>query len=282
MSHDAYDPNAPEDKPSGNQYISKKDFRTILIAVGCLALLLYPVYRWAADNSARATCNRNVKAIFQAMEQYALDKDDRFPVVFYTEDGETPGGTESGLPRTWASDIAAYMNPRASFKCPSASAEDVSIVEGSSAWNGGKPIELSYGMYIPYSEVLRSTVENPNMVVIIAETSSGGANNTYNPKPLGKGDGYAIGWDNSNTQPTMETKFVTRLGFPNTSDGQFTAEDAGRHTVDQNGKPRGVVHALTANGSKFNLLPEMARVEMDKSMQLPTGTWATPIVRRRR
>ncbi|MFZ4506636.1 MAG: hypothetical protein ACOYON_02940 [Fimbriimonas sp.] len=270
----AYDPNAPEDAPkSGGQYLSRKDLRVIIPGIVLFLFLLYPFYLWGKANSERSQCIRNIKSMYQAMEQYALDKDDRFPVAYYSLDGVKADPGETGHPRTWASDIAVYMNPRASFRCPSASADEVVLVDGTSGWNKGKPIELSYGMYAPYSGVLRSIVENPNSVVIIAETSNGGAGSTYNPKPIDPSDGFVIGWDNSNIQPDLNTKFVTRLAFKGTDKGVFDPKGEGRHDIG--------VHSVVATGAKMNLKPDNATVNLDRDQKMPTGTWALPLVRRR-
>jgi hypothetical protein len=269
LSEDTYDPNAPEGVSQGkSQHLSAKDARVIAVASGLFVLIMIPVFLYGKRNSEKAVCIRNMASIYKAMEFYALDRDDRLPVAYYTLDFETPVQTPSGLPRTWASDIAPYMSKRASFACPSAGANEASLVDGNTAWDEGNPIRLTYGMYVAYSSALRSNIENPDSVVLLAETANGGANNTYDPLPLTPSDGYAIGWSDSNAFPSTETRFVTRLAFPGSAGPNFQEKGAGRHDIG--------IHAITAVGARLNLTPDRAKVQIGRGTGLPEGLWATP------
>ena len=272
---DAYDPNLPEgEKPRGSQYISKRDMRVLAIAFVVLAILLIPVYQWGVRNAHKASCIRNMSAIAKAIEFYALDKDDRLPVAYYTQDWDSTAVSNSGFPRVWASDIAMYMNTRADFVCPAAGPDEVVTVEGNGAWRNGEPIRLTYGMYTAMSAALRSTIERPESVIILAETANKGANRTFDPRPITPADGFVIGWDDSNFMPTPETQKVTRLAFPGTQDGDFVENGPGRHDIG--------IHAISGMGARINLKPQQARVTISRSTGLPEGLWAVPPGARRR
>ena len=269
MSEDTFDPSAPEGaSPAKSQYISKKDLRVLVVAFAVLLIVLIPVFQWGKRNSEKSICIKNLSAIYKAMEFYAIDKDDRLPVAYYTLDWEHPVETDSGRPRTWASDIAPYMTNRASFACPAAAGGEAAVVDGNSSWNQGKPISLTYGMYAAYSSALRSTFENPDAVVLIAETANHGAGGTFDPKPLDPSDAYVVGWDNSNVAPDAETSYVTRLTFAGTQGGTFQESAAGRHDIG--------IHTITAVGARLNLKADRAKVQISRSTNLPEGTWATP------
>src|ERR1041385_6092855 len=92
-----------------------------------------------------------------------------------------------GQPATWASVVSGYMNRRSNFLCPSATADEAAIVASgrdNAPGQGLKPHPahtelLTYGFFGAYSTYPISQVENPNQVVIIAETSNLGAHGTY-------------------------------------------------------------------------------------------------------
>lgn len=243
----AYDPSAVEgEKPAGAQYVSAKDLRIWGIAFVVLSVPMYFIYQVLMGNSERHRCISNLRAIYNAVNQYAEQHDNRFPPIARTQaDGVTPQLSEDGRAYTWVSDVAPFMSARQSFLCPSATEGEAVRTEG----DVGKTILSSYGMYAPYGGVLTSLVESPDQVVLIAETSDRGANATYDPKPLGEGlpDGYVIGWSNSNAIPDDATQSVTRLAFPGAAKG---ATKVGRHGAFMQG--------LSASGELVQIHPDDA------------------------
>ena len=243
----AYDPNAVEgDKSAGGQYVTAKDIRIWAIALVALGVATYPIYQYLQGQSERARCSANLRAVYQAISLYADQHDNRFPPLARMEpDGVTPSLSEKGLPYTWVSDVAPFMNPRNSFVCPSAKPDEIVLNESGEA---GKPnVPSSYGFYAPYAGLLTSLVENPDDVAIVAETSDRGAADSLDPVPLGAKlpDGYVIGWSDSNTEPGKATRSVTRLAFRISKDGN---EAVGRH-----GK---FVWGLTASGELRQITPD--------------------------
>ena len=245
----AYDPNAVEgDKSAGGQYVTKKDIKIWIVGLLVLGLFSFPVFQYLRSQSERARCGTNLRAVYQAISLYAEQHDYRFPPLARTEgDGVTPSLSDTGHPYTWISDVAPFMNARQSFLCPSAS--EAERVQNESPVSATATIPSAYGMYVPYGGVLTSLVENPDEVILVADTCNGGSSQTRDPVPYGKGlpDGYAIGWSNSNTMPNKTTNSVTRLAFPGSASG---TTDAGRH-----GK---FIWAMTASGELRQLHPDDA------------------------
>lgn len=269
-----YDPTAPEGDAGGNQYLSKKDLRILVVVLVLLGFALYPMYLYGLRSRDKSLCTQNMKAIFDALHLYAVDHDDGLPPVYRTGNGDMPGLGASGKPYTWASDIAPYMNVRSSFVCPAADPSENVHAEDQKTLKGDVP--MSYGMYAPYGGFKTFNIENPEQTVIVAETSNDGAQTSYDPLPFDKGrqvpDGFLIGWDNSNDQASSASRFVTRLAFRETSNGLFGSKAYGRH---DNG-----IHALTASGERLNLKPDNAViVQQDR---LPGGFWRVPALRRAR
>ena len=302
-SNAPYDPNAPEGEVTGrSQYMTRKDLRTMLLGTAVFLLCLYPVYKMMEKNSERARCTANIKAINEAISLYAQEHDGRYPPIArgdVTNQGIVPTLGASGHVYTWASDVQNYMSARASFLCPSAEPDEIVYVEDPRT--NAKTLALSYGMYAPYGGYLTTTVENPDQTIIVAETSNGGANSTYDPCPylttaLGKSgqaveppcgqpggdklpDGFVIDWSDSNAGPTMRTvnadksvtpgsKFVTRLAFPGSSNGVFD----NKTTQARHGES---IHGLTATGERLNLTPEMAAFYSTDGRRL-NPAWTVP------
>lgn len=274
-TNQAYDPNAIDgDANRGSAYVSRKDFRVIIVGVAALALMLVPVYKVLERNSEKARCANNMAAIANGIGQYAALHDDRFPPLMRTA-GDAPDLGEKGLPFTWASDVQEFMNSRASFACPSALPEETVVTESLK----GARLPVSYGMYAPYSGYLRSMIDDPDMTIIVAETSNYGSANTFNPTPFkdaqGKDvpfDGFAIGLDDQNWYGTESSKYVTRLAFPDSAGGKFAEKGPARHD--------GGIHAITATGSASPLLkPNDATVI--KRFGLPGGIWTVPPISKR-
>lgn len=272
-----YDPNAPEGAASaGSAYVSKKDLRVILGAVGVLAVLLYPIYKVLEGNSQRARCLQNMKAMSAAINEYAALHDDRFPPIMRTQLNGAPDLGTTGLPYTWASDASEFMSPRSSFLCPAATPEEIVYVEGQ---NNAK-IPVTYGMYAPYGGYLRAIVDNPDQTIILAETSNAGARKTYNPVPfvgmdeqIISQDGFVIGWNDTNSSPSKESTMVTRLAFPESAGGSFKKDGPTRHDKG--------IHAIVISGAAAPYLKPTDAVVTQK-FGLPGGFWEVPPVSKKR
>ena len=257
---DAYDPGAPEGEVSGRgQYKTPRQLRQMLIGFVVIFLLLIPIYRFLLGRSQSSICTQNIKAIMQAMNIYAQNNDERFPPVARTESYFTtiPSLDSTGHVYTWASDLQPYMNARASFRCPAADDKELVATEDNST--NKKTIPLSYGMYAPYGGFLVSEVENPDQTVIISETSNEGSGRSYDPMPFHSSagaplpDGFAIGWNDSNEEPSSKTLDVTRLAFQGTQGGTFKKGGDARHGT--------TIHGLTASGQEIDIAQQMARFQ---------------------
>jgi hypothetical protein len=271
-----YDPTAPEGEGQrGAGYVTKKDIRVIGIAMAVLAAILFPIYKLLERSSQSSRCLLNMKAMAAALNEYAEQHDDRFPPLMRTLLNGSPDLGETGLPYTWASDVSGFMNPRASFRCPTAAEPEVAYVEG----RDGNRLPVTYGMYSPYGAFLRAIVNDPDQTILIAETSNFGALDTFNPQPFldleGNKipfDGFVIGWNDSNFQPSESSSAATRLAFPNSADGQFKKDGPMRHDAG--------IHAIVISGAAAPALnPSQAKTEM--RFGLPTGIWEAPPVSKR-
>jgi len=270
MSQEPFDPQAPESgSSSSNAYLSFKDLRVLGLILLVLAACLYPIYQYGKRKSERSQCVNNTKAMSDAIGLYAKDHDDGLPPAYRSDSRGLPtlGGT--GLAYTWASDLSGYMNPRASFRCPSASDAEVAYVEDPTS--SKKKIAVTYGLYLPYGGVKMFNIENPDGTVLITETSNRGSNGSFDPKPLQDANGtpvddaFVVAWNDSNDRPSSSSKLVTRLAFTETKDGDFKKGFA-RHDEGSN--------TLTATGAKFNMTVGQAIIR--QSAKLPGGIWAVP------
>lgn len=268
-----YDPTAPEgDSPARSQYISKKDIKVIAIVLVALAAGLYPIYRYQVRQAQQSICISNMKAIYDAVNMYAESKDDRFPPIYRTGEGNMPGLGDSGRPYTWCDDVQPLMSKRYSFVCPAADKDELATCESPMSTVG--VLTTSYGMYYPYSAYVRSLVPNPDQAAVFAETSNLGSNDTYDPLKMVDShgmtlpDGFVIGWNNSNSEPDASTKFVTRLAYPGSNGGVFLKNGDARHP--------GGIHVLSASG-ELRLLPPPA-AEIERGPGGITGIWAPPLV----
>ena len=237
-----YDPNAVEgDRSGGAQYVTRKDFKTVAIVLVALSVLFYPIYRELQGNSERTRCKANMRAISNAVSQYAEQHDNRYPPVFRSEDGQKPDLTENGVPYTWVSDVAPYMNSRQTFLCPTATAKE--SVANESIVAGKKSSRSAYGMYLPYGGLLTSLVESPDQAILIAETSDRGSEKSVDPVPyVDRPDGFAIAWSNTNSLPDKKTATVSRLAFRGGTDP--------RHGE--------AIYSLSASGEFIKLHPDDA------------------------
>lgn len=271
MSGSAYDVDAPEGaKSPGSQYLSRKDAKWILGVTAIVIVGLIPVYFSMREKAFKSTCVKNMGAIMEAIDLYASQHDDRLPPVYEAQANGEPQVDDRGYPITWVSEVAPLLSARASFVCPSADPSEYSY---SVNMTGGEPIASTYGYYGAYSGHPAKEIDSPENVVLLAETSNGGAKGTFDPLPFEncKYDGFVIGWNNSNEEPTEDTSSVTRLAFAGTSKGDFSL-----------GQPRHgqVIHAITANRGKRNLTSSDAVTRYDRSKYALGGLWRQPITTR--
>src|SRR5579862_8071 len=127
-TYDIYDPSAPEGVVSDRgQYMTAKQIRSLLIIFVVIFMALIPVYQIFKTNTDKAACTRNMKAIYDAMSLYAEQHDGRYPPIDRSVEAGSlvPSLGDSGHVYTWASDVAPYMNTRASFRCPSARDDEI-------------------------------------------------------------------------------------------------------------------------------------------------------------
>lgn len=271
----AFDPNAPEgaSAPSGGQYMTKKDFKLILLVTAFLIIGMIPVYLYMREKAYKATCVKNINGIMEALVMYSAQHDDRFPPLYNENEKGEPALDADGIPYTWISDIYNLKSSRIDFVCPSASKEEYAYSANPS---GGAPIPSTYGFYAPYASFSTNLVENPDNVVIIAETSNKGANGSYDPKPFtGKYDGFIIGWNNTNdcVVSNEDVHSVTRLAFPGTQDG-IPDRANGRH--DQ------FINAISASRLKLTLKPNNMVTEFNPARYLLTDHWQEPLKTKRK
>lgn len=270
MSQAPQDLERSDEQPKSS-YVSKKDVKTVGIALVVLAIVLSPVYVVLKDQRDAFVCKRNIQAISKAISLYAAENNDRFPPVFVTMDGETPLVEKDGGLYTWAYLVRPYMKADASFVCPKAEKEECYLDHDAET---GKLMPVSYGMYLPMGGLPISSVSNPESAILVAETLSLGALDSYNPNPFldenGKPvkDGFAVTWDTGNTIPTGKVSAVTRLAYRDTKNGVFKKDGPSRH-------PEGN-HYITVSGSAVSLKPDQTKVEWDTRQRKIVGRWAIP------
>lgn len=272
-----YDPNAPEgESRAGTAYVTRKDVKIVGVALVLLAICSYPVFRVLQRRSQKSICIQNMKSIMDSINQYAIQNEEKFPPIFDSGPADEPALQASGAPYTWASDLREYMNPRASFVCPSADPTELSRSQDPRTVKGSFP--LSYGMFAPLSGFSRSLVDDPDEAVLIAETSNRGALNTYDPIPFKDSggnpmpyDGMVVGWDTDNFDGSDMSKFVTRLAFPNSNGPKFMKDGEGRHDEG--------TFILTVTGHLRTVNPTITRVQRRNLMIY--GPWPMPLTNKR-
>lgn len=265
----AYDADGADERPRGQEYLSRRDVRALLIVAVVLAGLLAPIYIYLKADSEAHQCAGNFKAMFDALGTYAELYDDRYPPIYATSSGDAPMLDAQGRPFTWSSLLFDAMNPRRNFRCPTATDAENVVAQHP----GGSQLDLptSYGMYVAMAARQRSLIANPSQTALVAETANRGASDTFDPVPLldssGRPapDGFLIGYDDDNFRFSPATRRVTRLAFPGTGSGRFDPAGKSRH--------REGIHALLADGQLAVIKPPAAEVE-HLSPNL-VGLWST-------
>lgn len=262
-----YDADAPEgDKSRGNQYVGRKDLRWFIVLLIFFIAISIPLYKTMKVQSDEAGCTRNMKSISAAIQQYAVENDQRFPPIFERGENGAPFLLD-GKPITWAGLMT--LSSGTTFKCPASHDHESVRVNGSSfeatMWSPKAKkldyIELTYGMLAALNVRAVTDVANDDQTVLISETSNHGANDVYNPKPftLVNGDpvpfdAFSIGYDNNEFIADESTKYVTRLAFANSADGNFNKNSVkGRHK-------EGTLKVIFADGHLGRFGPDRAAV----------------------
>ncbi len=266
----AFDPSAPEGAtaPSGGQYLTRKDVKLILLITAVLVVAMIPLYFVMREKAFQSTCKKNLNGTMVALMLYSEQHDERYPPLFSENSRGEPDEDANGIAYTWISDIYSFKADRIDFVCPTASKEDLTY---SANPKGGEPIPSAYGFYAPYASSSTELVDNPEIVVILAETSNHGANKSFDPKPFaGKYDGYVIGWDNTNdcVESNDGIHAVTRLAFPGTENGKPDLA-IGRHNE--------FIYGISANRQKLTLFPKDMATEYNPAKSLLTGHWLEPL-----
>lgn len=248
--------------------MTRKEWRIVLIAALAFGILLFIIYKFAEKESQFHVCTGNFQQMKNAIFVYAASNNDRLPPVF-AEGGDKeplliPSMSPSGAaPYSWVSLIQPAMEVRASFVCPSASAAE--RCNNLHSTDPKADLPSTYGMYRARSAWPLTLIRDPDRTAIITETSNMGTAKTYDPIPFKSGhDGISIGWNDSNDEMTKESAFVTRLAFPESSDGKFSEMGPSRHG-------RGI-NVLFASGRRGLLKPPDARIE--RLGNEPTGYWS--------
>jgi hypothetical protein len=268
-----YDPSAPDgDKPRGSGYVTRKDLMWVLLALPVIGLALTPLYLKMKADGEKKMCSYNVQGIAKAIQSYSALNDERLPPIY--EEGENGNPTIlKGAPINWMTVIETYLGPRTKTVCPSSKPEENSMYYSVKAKG---PMPLSYGMFFPVAALPLYQISQPETMVLLTETITGGARDSYNPVPFtysdGKvlrDDGFIIGFDNrpdGNFEHSTNSKSVTRLAFPNTKDGDFLKSGLeGRHNTGN--------HVIFANGGGGYLQASDAKVKM--LGEDVTGRWRT-------
>lgn len=240
-------------------YVTRKEF-LIWLGMGAVALVMayFIFYRPWKANRDFVVSQTNLQAIGMAIGLYGAANNEGLPAVVL------PGAQDAqGLPITWANQLFDYAHRTVIFS-NSANPPDGDTLLSQTAKDGGREaIALSYGMICAASAARRYEVEDAT--ILLAETIGGGVMNSYNPIPLGRRDGYVIGYDNSNVAADQTTRYVTRVAFLSDS-----KSDVSRL------KPlhgaQGTI-GLRANGSIAILKSALPALKVAKRGNVPTGQW---------
>lgn len=266
-----YDPDETDTAPGAkSQYMTKKDARTILIAVGALIVFLIPIYLKMREKTRVRICFSNIRAAHQAIAGYMTQNEDHLPPTYYPNEKGEPVMLD-GHPITWVTLVAPDMSKRSNFECPSAKPEESATSVGTSE---SGPILSTFGMLTSLGLSIRSDIESPSDTILLSETSNKGSETSYNPLPFGDSDdGFAIGYNKSNALPDNDegkSTFVTRLAFRGTQGGNFSGEAV---------KPRheSGIHAVSFDGQAFSIQPGSAG--LNRRGDDVIGRWA-PSLRR--
>ncbi|MEW5882699.1 MAG: hypothetical protein AB1725_00555 [Armatimonadota bacterium] len=203
-----------------NPYLSQKGFRWMLLGfslavLGALAYikLVWEPARWPLHIKG------DLRAIHAALFLYAEQNDDGLPMAYITTAGDVPLADSQGRPAVWASNLADYISSVEHFTSPAIPKEwGTPFAYRDRQTDELKGATLSYGILSWMTLPPTRTYLLEDTQVMVAESISSGNGGSYNPRPVPGGlpDGFLIGYNDSNFQPTAESKFVTRLALVGT------------------------------------------------------------------
>lgn len=203
-----------------NPYLSQKGFRWMLLGfslavLGALAYikLVWEPARWPLHIKG------DLRAIHAALFLYAEQNDDGLPMAYITTAGDVPLADSQGRPAVWASNLADYISSVEHFTSPAIPKEwGTPFAYRDRQTDELKGATLSYGILSWMTLPPTRTYLLEDTQVMAAESISSGNGGSYNPRPVPGGlpDGFLIGYNDSNFQPTAESKFVTRLALVGT------------------------------------------------------------------
>lgn len=269
-----YDPDNPEgSRPPAASYVTKNDIKWVAIVLVFGTILFWPLWSKWMEDGKKKVCSTNIQLIGKALLSYAELNDNRFPPIYESGDNESPSLID-GVPINWMTLVEPHLSKRGGTVCPSAKPEEHSYFYSVATKKGRA---LSYGLYFPIAAAPTYQLKDPDRLILLTETTTNGANNTYNPTRLTysdgsvlKDDGFMIGYDNKDGNFDFkrgETKFVTRLAFGGTANGVFDSEKAtARHAAGN--------HVIFADGSMGFLQPTDAPVKFLDDQTI-TGRWRT-------
>ena len=281
LNTNVYDPEEEQGRRK-TSHVTKREILIVAVCLIVLALLFYPLFVRFHRKVDSDRCILNITAIKDAIPLYAADNNDRLPPVYMvSEVAPVPKVFPDGKEFTWVSLIARYMPERASFKCPAATDAENVLNAGTLQNQPNEPLASSYGMFGALSAFPLGSIPSPDSTALIGETSSNGANTTYDPLPFrdpsGKAvpDGIVIGFNNTNftavdstRQLYQQSKAATRLAFPGTSTGKY--DDLGPVRHDDG------LHVLMVDGHLKHFRPPAAIVRHAGKYSDPTGLWNVP------
>jgi prepilin-type N-terminal cleavage/methylation domain-containing protein/prepilin-type processing-associated H-X9-DG protein len=146
----------------------------VISIIAVLAAILFPVFARARENARRASCMSNMKQIALGFMMYTQDYDEHYPLAAYhplpaTQNSPTVQETDHSYPGyvygvynntgatmtryiTWMDLIYPYVKSAQVFECPS---------------------------YQPNTDVIESTVHNPNKLLLPSYGYNQGISNWY-------------------------------------------------------------------------------------------------------
>ena len=94
----------------------------VIAVIAVLAALLFPVFAQARGKGRQAVCLSNMRQVGLALNMYAADNDERFPVTLLSLPG---GGVSSPVNVGWAGQVYHYAKDARVFRCPSDTTTDM-------------------------------------------------------------------------------------------------------------------------------------------------------------
>jgi hypothetical protein len=241
-------------------YVTRKEF-LIWIAIGAAVLvaayfLLYIPWKGNRDFVVSQT---NLQAIGKALGIYMAANDDGLPAVYL------PGAKDAdGHPVTWANQLFGYSEHMDVFHNASNPSAGDTLLGYTDASGERSVVALSYGMLSAASALRKSEIRDET--IIFAETIGRGAMGSFDPIPLDGADGFAIGYDDSNDQPTGSSRYATRLAFVSDKDKPDPADLLPLHGE------RGAV-GLRMDGGVSIFPSALPAIKINRRGNLPAGQW---------